>query len=153
MVGKVKDFFGIEGVRLELFVPEDFKLSSGVVKGTLKLSSMRAQTVTALSIELRERYTRGRGESKLIDTYVLGYLRESRDLKVAANEEVFLPFELCFAERQTAIDSFTKKSPLLKPFSKLAKMTNSASSKYTLVASALVKGVKLSPEVKFTLDY
>jgi len=153
MVGKVKDFFGIEGVRLELFVPEDLKLSSGMLKGTLKMSSLRTQTITALSIELRERYTRGRGESKLIDNYVLGYLRESLVLKVAANEEVFLPFELCFAERQTAIDSFTRKSLLLKPFSKLAKLTNAASSKYTLVGSALVKGVKLSPEVKLSLDY
>jgi len=152
MVGKVKDFFGIEGVRLELFVPEDFKLSTGKIKGTLKLSSLRSQTVTALSVELRERYTRGRGDNKLIDTYVLGYLRESRDLDVAANEEVFLPFELCFAERRTAIDDFSKRSPLLKPLGKLAKLTAAASSTYTLVGSALVKGVKLSPEVKLVLD-
>lgn len=152
MVGKVKDFFGIEGVRLELFVPEEFKLSSGILKGTLKLSSLRSQTVTALSIELRERYSRGRGESKLIDTYVLGYLRASQELVVKANEEVFLPFELCFAERSTAIDTFSKRSPLLKPFTKLAKMTNAASSTFTLVGSALVKGVKLSPEVKLPLE-
>jgi len=152
MVGKVKDFFGIEGVRLELFVPEDLNMSSGMIKGTLKLSSLRDQTVTALSIELRERYTRGRGENKLIDTYVLGYLRESRELKVATNEEVFLPFELCFAERRTAIDNFSKRSPLFKPLGKLARLTNAASSSYTLIGSALVKGVKLSPEVKLALD-
>ncbi len=151
MIGKVKDFFGIEGVRLELFVPADFKLSSGKIEGTLKLASLRAQTVTALSIELRERYTRGRKENKLIDTYVLGYLRESTEIKVAANEEVFLPFELCFAERRTAIDDFSKRSPLLKPFGKLAKFSAGASSKFTLVGSALVKGVKLSPEVKLEL--
>lgn len=152
MIGKVKDFFGIEGVRLELFVPDDFKLSSGKIKGTLKLSSLRSQKVKALSIELRERYTRGRGESKLIDTYVLGYLRESTDLKVAANEEVFLPFELCFAERHTAMDNFSSRSPLLKPLGKLARFSAGATSTYTLVGTALVKGVKLSPEVKLVLN-
>jgi hypothetical protein len=109
--------------------------------------------VTRISLELQERYSRGRGDNKLIDTYTLGYLHEDVELQVGEDEEVFLPFDLGFAERLTAIDELSSRSRLFKPLGQLARMTNAASSTYTLVCTAKVKGVKLAPEARLKLDF
>lgn len=152
VIGKVKDFFGIEGVQLALSVDPKVKLSSGSLAGVLTLSSLRAQKVTMIHITLEERYQRGRGEDKLIDTYILGELITGEELVINANEQVELPFVLGFAERPTALDKLTGTSILLRPLNFLARKTIGASSIFTLRASAKVVGVKLQPECKLVLD-
>ena len=111
MIKRVKDYFGIEGVRLA--VPEaslHVDREAGLLSGTLSLSSLREQAVTAITLSLRERYQRGRGEEQLIDTYELGDLTQQRRLTIAAEELVELPFELSFAERLSPLDDMVKKS-------------------------------------------
>lgn len=152
MIGKVKNFLGIEGLQLSLAVNAKVRLSEGKLHGVLTLSTLRTQKVSSLHITLEERYQRGRGEDKLIDTYILGELFSTEELLINANEQVELPFELCFAERPTAIDRITSKSVLLKPISFLAKKTIGASSQFTLKAAAKVAGVKLHPETKLVLN-
>ncbi len=59
MIGKVKQWLGIEGVKLELMLPEEVYEKSGFVVGKILLQSMNAQTVSSIKLVLIERYSRG----------------------------------------------------------------------------------------------
>ena len=67
MIGKVKQWLGIEGVKLELLIPEGQTLAKGSISGTMRFQSMNPQTVTGIRVVLIERYSRGRKEELRID--------------------------------------------------------------------------------------
>ncbi len=152
MLGKVKDFLGIEGVRVALTVDEPVRLRAGLLTGRVELSSLSAKTITDLRLRFEERYQRGWGSDKLIDVYTLGEHREALELHVAARETVELPFTLPFGARRTPVDRWTDRSVFLKPLGALARLSAGAKSTYTLHAQARVKGVALGPEAQITLD-
>ena len=60
MIGKVKKWLGIEGVKLEIQVPEEWPAEETTLTGKLLLSSKNAQTVKFVKIVLIEKYMRGR---------------------------------------------------------------------------------------------
>ena len=80
MLGKVKNWLGIEGVKMEIETPDRVKLRDGVLKGTILFQSMSDKKVSKVKFKLIEKYTRGRGKSKLINEYTLG--------EMEANESV-----------------------------------------------------------------
>jgi len=67
MFGKVKKWLGIEGVKVELILPEEVRRTDGMVKGKLRFYSMHAQTVTQIDLKMVERYSRGRDDERLVD--------------------------------------------------------------------------------------
>ena len=81
MIGKVKKWLGIEGVKLEINIPEGQSLGAGRINGTLHFQSLQEQTVTGVHLVLIERYSRGRGEERLIDEYELGTFGHQRNLQ------------------------------------------------------------------------
>ncbi|NUO02231.1 MAG: hypothetical protein HUU01_16630, partial [Saprospiraceae bacterium] len=82
MFGKVKKWLGIEGVKLELLLPEEVSEKEGSVEGAILFQSMNPQTVTEIRIVLIERYSRGRGSEKLIDEYELGSIVIRQNIEV-----------------------------------------------------------------------
>ena len=79
----MKQWFGIEGVKVEMDVPEEIIKQLGVVKGQLRFSTMKTQTVTAVKVTMIETYKRGRKDDKRIDDYQIGtvYLQEPFEIK------------------------------------------------------------------------
>jgi len=67
MIGKVKTWLGIEGVKIDLDLPEEFRYLDGLVTGKLYISSMSDHVVTSIHIKLIEKYSRGKKEAKLTD--------------------------------------------------------------------------------------
>ena len=68
MFGKVKKILGIEGVKLELIIPEKVNKESGIVTGVMKFTSLSDNNkIESIHIKMVEKYTRGRGNSKLIN--------------------------------------------------------------------------------------
>lgn len=146
MLGKVKEWLGIEGVKLELVVPEKFSVNQGTLTGTIRLRSMRAQTVTAIRLDLIEKYSRGRDENALVDEYNLGTLTIKERFEVPAEgEPIEVPFELEFTSINSPVDDFGQRNVLFQGLAWVARKTRNAVSEYRIEAEANVKGVALNP--------
>lgn len=152
MIDRVRDFFGIEGLRLGLAVDGQPRLSDERIAGELTLDCLREQAVTALTLVLTERYTRGRGAERLIDTYELGRLTQATSLTVAGGEQVVLPFDLRFSPRRTPLDEALAGRPLGTYAKRLAELTIAAGSAFELSATAEVAGAVVPATTRLPLD-
>ncbi len=155
MLDRIKTYLGVEGVRLELEAPPAVSRREGVIAGRILLSTLRPQRVSSLALRLTERYSRGRGERKRIDEYVLGESEVPCGLDVVPGEEIVVPFVLRFAERRTAIERrLDRFGPLGSPLTKVALLSYAAESRYELTVMGTVAGVALQPvcSVSVTLE-
>ena len=115
MLGKVKQWLGIEGVKLELILPPGFNPRQGSVSGTVRLTSKHPQRVAAVKIVLVEKYARGKQEQQLVDEYELGRLLLTDLIDVPGEGvAVDVPFYLKFSEVTSAIDAFGAKKPRVR---------------------------------------
>lgn len=141
----MKKWLGIEGVKMELVLPEEVSEKEGVIKGKVSFQSMNPQTVTGINLVFIEKYMRGRGKEKLIDEYELGNLELELEFEVPDDEIVEVDFELPFTIAQSEIDEFGKRNFIFGGISRLAKFSRGAKSIFRLEAEATVKGVALNP--------
>ncbi|MFT5168677.1 MAG: hypothetical protein ACI8P3_003922 [Saprospiraceae bacterium] len=152
MFGKVKKWLGIEGVKLELILPEEVSRKSGKLKGILRFSSMNEQTVTYIKVVMVEKFSRGRGEEKLIDEYELGDIELKKEVQVPADESIEIEFELLFDLMKSEMDEMQDKNILFGGIVKTAKWINAVKSDFRVIAEAKVKGVALDPFDKKMLN-
>ena len=145
MLKKVKNWLGIEGVKVTLETPETFVLKNGVVSGMFTITSLSEQQVKGVKVTLVEKYTRGRRKSKLIDEYLLGEMYLPFEQLVDKDKEIVERFELEFDTIQSPIDKFGNKNPLYKGIAGLARILKNAKSKYYLSIEVDVIGNKLKP--------
>ena len=153
MLGKMKQWLGIEGVKLELTVPGGFDLSAPSVDGTLRLYSKNEQTVSAVRLVLIERYSRGREPELLVDEYLLGELVLRQPIVVPAEGQmVEVPFSLPFHAVRSEVEEFGRRNLVFKGLAWVAKKTRNAVSEYRLEAEAQVPGVGLNPYAQLPLE-
>ncbi len=145
MFGKVKKILGIEGVKMELSIPKGQNLKSEKITGIIKLSTQTDSIIENIDIKLIEKYTRGIGEEKLVDEYVLGEITLNEEIPIKSDEIIEVPFELEFVFAQSAMDRLAQDNLILRGPIRLAKMLKKIKSKYKIVAEALVKDTKLHP--------
>lgn len=148
MLGKVKDILGIEGVKLDLVLPEQININEGVLQGTIQFSSMRSQTVTAIKIVLIERYSRRRGEERLTDDYLLGEMYVEQEIPIPISKTVEVDFELPFSVSRSEMDELANRNLFFKGLVGLAKKASGVQSDYRVEAYAKVKGTALNPYTK-----
>ncbi len=148
MFGKVKQYFGIEGVKVELLVPKEIVSYKKQVAGSVRFVSMNQQTVTFVKLKVIERYTRGRGKDKRIDEYELGAIKLEQTIEVTPNKPVEVEFVLPFKPVRSEVDEFARKNIFFKGLAKTAKLAYGAKSEYFIMAEAKVKGTALPPYVK-----
>jgi len=151
MLGRVKHWLGIEGVKLELMVPDEIPKGASLINGTIRLQSMQAQTVTRIKVVLIERYERGKGSDKRIDEYELGTFLSDQTIEVPANQAIEVPFSLPFRVYLSEVDELEAQNMLFKGLALVAKKLRGVSSDFRLVAEAKVKGVALNPFDKKTV--
>ena len=145
MLKKVKTWLGIEGVKLELDLPEVAYENIGMISGKVQFLSMNYQTVRSVKLVLIERYARGRGTERLVDEYQLGQMVLDHPIDIPANETVSIDFDLPFKIVRSDIDEMGQKNVLLGGIAKLARKLQSVSSDYYLMAEADVQGTALNP--------
>lgn len=145
MIGRVKKWLGIEGVKLELILEEEAAAQPGMVSGLIRFTSMHSQIVTKVKVVLIEKYSRGRGKEKLVDEYELGAIELHEEVEVPAGEEVDVEFTLSYKLVRSEMDELEKRNFLLSPFVKVAKKISAVKSDYRLEAEAKVKGTALNP--------
>jgi hypothetical protein len=144
MLGKVKQYFGIEGIKIKLEVPELIDKRKGLIEGHILLSSMHTQTARSFRIRLVEKYHRGRRRAKLINEYVLGEIELKKNVVVSANTTERVPFKLPFQQAESRMDQM-ENNLLLRGLVRVAKFANAVKSEYRLEAEADVAGTALDP--------
>ena len=136
MFGKVKRWLGIEGVKIEMILPDEVSGSSGVIEGKLRFESMHLQTVTKIKITLTEKYIRGRFKNKLTDQYKIGEIELDEKIEVPAHEVILLDFELPFTIVKSDMDELGDKNFVFKKLVDTAKALKNVKSEYYLEAFA-----------------
>lgn len=145
MLKRVKNWLGIEGVKVELLVPETISSDSGVIKGKVRFTSMNEQTVTAISLRLIEKYSRGRKKKKLTDEYLLSAHEVNKIVEVPKDESIEVDFEMSFDLLKSKMDQIQEKNFILKGLVSAAKKLKSVKSEYRLEVEADVVGTALNP--------
>lgn len=145
MIGRVKKWLGIEGVKLELILPEEIKATEGMIKGDILFQSMNPQQVTRIKLVLIEKYSRGRGKEKLIDEYELAQVELSKTIDISPQQPASIPFKLPFQLVRSNVDEFGRKNFVFGSLAQLAKLAQAVKSEYRVEAEATVKGVGLNP--------
>ncbi|MBC7884878.1 MAG: hypothetical protein H7X99_05350 [Saprospiraceae bacterium] len=146
MFGKVKKILGIEGVKLELIVPDKVDKEAGIVSGIVKLTSLSDNNlIESIHLKMIEKYSRGRGSSKLINEYPMGDLLKIENITISKNDIIEIPFELEFIYVQSEMDKLEDSNIFAKGLVKLAKKARGVHSEYSLRAEANIKGTALHP--------
>ncbi|MCR9287917.1 MAG: sporulation protein [Bacteroidetes bacterium] len=145
MFGKVKKWLGIEGVKLELILPDFAFKEVGALSGKILFYSKNAQTVKSIRIVMIEKYKRGRGKEKLIDEYELGEITLSDVFEVPENEPLQIEFTLPFSLLNSEMDELGSKNILTGGLVKVAKMIQNVNSQFYVLAEAKVEGTALDP--------
>ncbi|MBK9105057.1 MAG: sporulation protein [Saprospiraceae bacterium] len=145
MFGKVKRWLGIEGVKIEMILPDQVSASSGVIEGKLKFESMHVQTVTKIRITLTEKYIRGRWKSRLTDQYKIGEIELDEPIEVPAHEVIMMDFELPFTFVKSDMDEIADKNFVFRKLVDAAKTLKNVKSEFYIEAEAEVNGTALSP--------
>ena len=145
MFKRVKKWLGIEGVKLELELPEEADKRSGQIHGKIRLQSMNAQTVTNINVILIEKYSRGRKKEKLIDEYELGRIELEESFDIIPDTVIEKAFTLPFELLKSEMDQMQDSNFVLGGIASVAKYFNAVKSEYYILAEAKVKGTALNP--------
>ena len=145
MLHKFKNWLGIEGLKIELLIPEEVAASSGFIDGRIVFNTKQLQTVQDITIQVFEKYTRGRGKEQKIDEFEIGSISFERALEIKAFEETYIDFALPFQLHHSNMDQFGSKNVISKGLAKAAKAIHQVKSEYRVVATAQVTGTALNP--------
>lgn len=145
MLGRVKKWLGIEGVKLELELPDYAFQEVGALSGKIRFYSKNTQKVQLIRIAMVEKYQRGRGTEKLIDEYQLGEITLSDHFEVVENEVYTVKFTLPFSLVKSEMDELGDKNFVTGGLVKMAKMIRNVNSEFYVLAEAKVQGTALDP--------
>lgn len=142
---KVKDWLGIEGVNIALTVSDTFKIKDGKIEGTFSISSQSDQHIEQVVLTLKEKYSRGRRKSKLIDEYAIGEESYTIDEAILKDQVITKEFALEFKQLSSGIEKWGDKNIIYGGVVSVMKIMKNTKSTYTLTAEVSVKGNKLKP--------
>lgn len=146
MFGKVKKILGIEGVKLELIIPEKVNKDTGIITGIIRLVSLSNENIIqGIHLKMVEKYTRGRRGNKLINEYVMGESVKTENLVISKNDILEIPFELEFVYAKSEMDKLEDSNIFTSGLVKIAKKLRGVQSEYTITGEANIKGTTLNP--------
>lgn len=148
MLGKLKKYLGIEGVKIAITLDDPILKSEKAVFGHVVLHSLSDQIVEAIDLKFVERYHRGRNENKLIDEYELGSMVLADPIRISKNQEIKVPFTLNYNPMLSEIDRFGEENFFSKGLAFIAKSLKGVKSEYRLIAKAKVQGTSLDAIAK-----
>ncbi len=152
MFGRVKKWLGIEGVKVELDLQEEYSKSEGMIEGKIRFFSQNTQTVELIRIKILERYSRGKEDEQLIDEYDMGQIYLDDPIEIPANEPIEIDFGLPFKLVKSEMDELEEKNILAGGLVKAAKWFRGVKSEYRIEATVKVKGTALDPFDRQTVN-
>ncbi|MEM9545302.1 MAG: sporulation protein [Bacteroidota bacterium] len=151
MLGKLKKVLGIEGVKVQLILDTPVDKKNQKISGELKFTTKTKGKVNKINIQLIEKYSRGRGKSKLIDEYTVAVLEMNDSFEITPEEIIEIPFSMNYELAMSEMDRMQKENVFSRPLISLAKLIKSVKSEYTVVVEADVEGTTLNPYDKVTV--
>ncbi len=145
MLNKLKNFLGIEGVKISIQLDDPIDHSEKAVFGKIILSSLSDQIVDGIELKFIEKYERGRADEKLIDEYELGSMLITDSIQLDKEVDVAVPFTLAYNPLLSEVDQFENENFLKKGLAMIAKSLKGVKSTYKVVAKAKVRGTTLDP--------
>lgn len=145
---KFKDKLGIGGVKVELKVPGQISKESGVIDGTVVLTTKSEQEVLDITVQLIEEFTTGRGEDKEEKEFELGEVKVPAGFSIAPGEQKEIPFTLPFKIVTSNADDLKEMGGAMGALGKMGKFANNEKSCYFIDAEADVKSAALDPSDK-----
>ena len=145
MFGKVKQWLGIEGVKLELLLPEEVEAAEGVLEGKIRFFSMNEQTINSIAVKMVEQYTRGRRKEKRTDEYELGAINLNKAIVIPADKAIEINFKLPFELSKSDMDELGDRNFILGGLVNAAKWVSGVNSNFRIEAEADVMGTALNP--------
>jgi hypothetical protein len=147
MFGSVKKWLGIEGTRIRLHTLSVYPSTVKTINGEIEIYAKRTETVHFIRLRFIEVYTRGKGDDKRIDEYLLGTWTHDQALTLVDGERYMIPFKLAFEPVKSAMDE-RAENPLLSGVVSLMKNLKGVQSDYRLEAEAFVEGNEWHPVAK-----
>ena len=145
MLGKIKKVLGIEGVKVELILDIPVDKKNQKISGELKFTTKTKGKVNGITIKLIEKYSRGRGKSKLVDEYTVAMLEMNDSFEITPEEIIEIPFSMDYEIALSEMDKMQKESFMRRPVIFIAKFIKQVKSEYSVVAEADVQGTTLNP--------
>ena len=152
MIRKVKNWLGIEGVKVSATVAEPFNRKGTKLGGEIGLTSMTDQFIERIKIDVIEKYTRGRRKSKLIDQYTLGTQIIEVNKPIGPEEILTIPFDVEYTYTRSPVENFGNKNFVFSGMAGLAKWVKNAKSEFYVIVEADVKNNALKPFTKVVLE-
>ena len=153
MFGKIKQFLGIEGVKMQVIVPDEVNSRAGKVEGEIEFSTMNTQRISTITVKLIESYTQGRRKEKRTQEFVLGETLIDDAFMIYPEENVIVEFGLPYKKVQSNMDAIADRGGITGGLAKLAKNVRGAKSEYRIEAEAKVAGTALSPFARTTVKF
>ncbi len=148
MIGDIKNWLGIEGLKIEIDMPEEWNSENQKVGGKLFLFSKRPQQLQGIEMRLIERYTRGRGKNKLMTDYILGQQNVKINMEIVPEQIYEVNFDLPYSILESEVDRMEDWNFITKYMVNVAKQVKNAHSIYWLEVQAKVDGAAMNPYAK-----
>lgn len=148
--GKVKQFFGMGTVKVEIETEPTFKVDQGTIKGNLKITGKSDQEITDFEVKLEESFSTGSGENKKTTNITWGEMKIPGQ-QIKGGEVVNVPFELSFSYAKSKNEAMADKGGVVGGLGKVSKFMDNEKQTYRLVATADVKGSTFDPNAIKTL--
>jgi len=145
---KLKDILGIEGLRIDIQIPEEISKSDDSIQGKLFFTTKSDKTIKSLNIKLIEKYRRGKGEKTLIDEYVLSELELDVNVDITENTPAKLDFELPISLLKSDMDRYADGNFVAKNLVKVAKKLKNVRSDYRVEVVASMPDLTLNTVAK-----
>ncbi len=153
MFGRVKKWFGIEGTKIRLHVLSSYPREVETINGEIEVHSKRTERVLSLKLKFMEVYTRGRGDEKRIDEYLLGTWEMNEAFEVSEGNTEMVLFKMKFEPLNSPMDKRASRGFLQKSFVGLMKSMKGVSSDYFIEAEAIVEDNSWNPVAKVKIVF
>lgn len=148
MFGRLKKWMGIEGAKLRLHILPSYPLDVNTINGEIEIYSQSPQKVLSVQIKFYELYSRGKGEEKRIDEFLLGTWLLNEPFLIDEKKPKIQFFKLEFEKMNSNMDKIANKGIVRKGLVRFAKSMKGISSDYRIEAEAEVAGLNWKPFAK-----
>ncbi len=142
---KFKQWLGIEGIKIEVLLPEKIDLSDGQIIGQIRFSTMHTQRIARTKVQLVEKYSHGRRKNKRMSEFVLGEVFLDDEFMVYPEEPHVIDFVLPYKLIYSNMDKNAVNGGFKGIFAKMAKSISGVDSEFRVEATSKVSGTALSP--------
>jgi len=152
MFEKVKNWFGIEGVKIRFLLLKSYPKNVKTINGELEILSQSSQVIESLRFKFIETYHVGKGKQRKSEEFVLGTLELDAVFPLSAQEKKRVFFQIPFEQKLSNMDKLANKGPFRKGIVFLAKTFSKVESTYRVEAEAKIKGSNWTAFTKSDLN-